>query len=156
MRTIITYITALIALLAFSSCEDENRLPSDEIHYAYIHAEVTGQYEATSRGLIAEVDEKNGTYKAFTSGNEVGIYALGPLYDKTVSDNALVRNLKFTLGNNGRWQDTPQLIWNNNTGDAEVDNLSHADIYGYYPYQSHGKNVFKEGGSNHPIYWKMS
>lgn len=142
MRTTMkTYITALVVLLAFSACEDEKRLLPDDAHHAYIHAEIARQKEATSRG--AAIDSENGTYTAFGTGDVIGLYALGPLYNKSGSNDTPVKNTAFTLGSNGRWQDDAQLIWN----PATLGSV-HADIYGYYPYQDHEgvTDVYKYGG----------
>ena len=149
MRITKTYITALVALLAFSACEDNNKLSSDDANCAYIYAEITGQKEVISR--VAATDNENGTYTAFGAGDVIGLYALGPLYNKSDDssiDGTSVRNTSFTLGANGRWQINPQLIWN----PASLGSI-HADIYGYYPYKLHtdvdvyrndGYSIFKE------------
>ncbi|NDV80603.1 fimbrillin family protein [Bacteroides sp. 51] len=141
------YITALVALLAFSACEDEKTLPSDDANCAYIYAKITGQKEAISRG--AAIDSENGTYAAFGAGDEIGLYALGPLYNKSDQseiDNTPVKNTSFKLEANGRWQVNAKLIWNS-TPFGEVKS---ADIYGYYPYKQHTDqtNVYKNGGYN--------
>lgn len=141
MRRTKTYITALVTLLAFSACEDEKNLSPDDANCAYIYAEIVGQKETINRGAL---DKENGTYTAFEAGDKVGIYALGPLYNKTGNNDTPVKNTEFKLGTNGRWQENAQLIWDSDLfGKVEV-----ADIYGYYPYKTHtdSENVYKNGG----------
>lgn len=145
-KTVKTYIITLVALLAFNACEDESPTSSVDAHHAYVYAEIAGQKEATSRAIKYN---ENDTYKEFSAADEIGIYALGPLYNKSGSNDTPVRNTKFTLGTTGKWQNNAQLIWNNEVG-VDADNLDHADIYGYYPYKPHtdSDKVYKDGGYN--------
>lgn len=142
------YFTGLIIASVLCGCEGES-MDIHEVGGVYIHARIAGQSEVETR---IKPDENNDTYVAFTTGDQVGLYTddgsedggVGSLRTITMDP---VNNLLFTLGANGKWQDTPLLKWKTDQLD-EQGNAQPSDIYGYYPYQpgefqTGGYNIFK-------------
>lgn len=139
-----TYIIGVVVALAFCSCEKEQALPNDnESGFTWLYAEIAGQAEVTTR-----VEKDNtGTYVAFKKDDEIGLYTDdgygNPGSLKTNNPMEDVKNLRFKLREDGKWQDdsNPLLKWDTNI--ISGDEAPPADIYGYFPYK---EGDFTNGG----------
>lgn len=155
------YIFSILAvLLLLAACEDEKYDPIDEATgFAELFATISDADEVQTRA--EETDYK--TYSAFTSGDQIGLFATEPLrkYDytdpgKEAASLPKVENLLFTMfetSTNTRWGDDtgePILKWDTkvdtNTGGGKA-----ADIYAYFPYQG-DYNLNEANGGNYHIF----